>query len=297
MKLQTLSLAPLATAGIFLGYLADLQAGEVAPMPSYVPTSDCDACNDPGMYGGVSLLYLKPYGDDGAGSGDDGAGSGGDWDFGARATLGFERPDGLFFELNGFWADGSYDVGNDSGSNYQYSQDQSAWYVEALVGDNLHCGEMCVDYGFGVRYGNIENEYGEVYSGNQDFVRHQKDSYSFEGIGPVVRIDVTRELNDRVSLYGGLSQAILFGDQDYDFRTTNVAVPGAVTPPPSNSGFGDSREELAFISEIEFGLQFNLDVAGLQGTHIKLGVEGSYWTVDDWSRGFVGGVLGAGFNF
>jgi|GEM_PF-2712134 len=235
MKLQTLSLAPLATAGIFLGYLADLQAGEVAPMPSYVPTSDCDACNDPGMYGGVSLLYLKPYGDDGAGSGDDGAGSGGDWDFGARATLGFERPDGLFFELNGFWADGSYDVGNDSGSNYQYSQDQSAWYVEALVGDNLHCGEMCVDYGFGVRYGNIENEYGEVYSGNQDFVRHQKDSYSFEGIGPVVRIDVTRELNDRVSLYGGLSQAILFGDQDYDFRTTNVAVPGAVTPPPATA--------------------------------------------------------------
>ncbi|NNC88175.1 MAG: hypothetical protein HKN82_06910 [Akkermansiaceae bacterium] len=264
----------LTTAGLFLGYVASLQAGEVGPM-AYVPpapVSDCDACNDPGPYGSLSLLYLKPYGTDGF-EGD------GDWDLGARGTLGFERPDGLFYELNGFWYEGEFDPEDSRSSDYQ--SEISHWYIEGLIGDNLHCGEACLDLAFGLRYAQIDDDRRRVSiksgtppPGNGVSIIRADH---FEGFGPVVRLDGTRTLTDQVTLYGGLSQAILFGELDRRrSQSADTVVP---------------------VTEIELGLQFNFNMGAIQGAHARLGLEAQYWSMPYDDFGLIGGVLGVGFNF
>ena len=249
------------------------------------PVSNCDACNDPGWYAGASLLYLQSYGD-GVG-GDNGSGGStfdGEWDFGARGTLGFERPDGLFAEINGFWYEGDYDYDSDGGEG-SFSAELTTWYVEALVGDNLHCGESCLDYSFGLRYGNLEKEEREI-DGNFDGA----EGYEFEGIGPVVRLDGTRRLSDTISLYAGISQAILFGEAEekrsFSFSPT--------APPDVNKSDSD---QVAFVTELEGGLQFDLNLGGLQNAYVRLGLEAQYWAIDETDNGLFGGVLGAGFAF
>ncbi|NNM30663.1 MAG: hypothetical protein HKO57_14170 [Akkermansiaceae bacterium] len=288
--------APLATAGVFLGYVSQLEAGEVGPMAAYMPpapVSDCDACNDPGFYGGVSLLYMKPY------SG--GEGLDGEWDLGLRGTLGFERPDGLFYELNGFWFDGEFDREVSPNSIYNYDDDVSTWYVEGLIGDNLHCGEACLDLAFGLRYANLEFESSRTLRRDiTDGGEGSSFSEEFEGVGPVVRIDGTRQLTEQVTLYGGLSQAILFGEQDFSRSSTNRA---EVTSPPGpgaiilNGSGSSSRDTLAFVTEIEAGLQFNFNAGQIQGAHARIGIEGQYWSIGGSDFGLFGGVLGVGFNF
>ncbi|NNM28107.1 MAG: hypothetical protein HKO57_01180, partial [Akkermansiaceae bacterium] len=261
------------------------------------PVSDCDACNTPGGYGGVSLLYLKPYGSDGS-EGD------GDWDLGARGTLGFERPDGLFYELNGFWYEGEFDP--ELGNFESIDSDIAAYYIEGLIGDNLYCGEACLDVAFGLRYANLETERTSVRFVDDPFfgppyTQRSTNTEEFEGIGPVIRIDGTRRLTDQVTLYGGLSQAILFGETDSSFSDTYTAAANDTTPPPgsipSNSSGGSSRDELAFVTEIEAGLLFHFNMGQVQGAHLRVGIEGQYWSIGRNDLGLLGGVLGVGFNF
>ena len=267
--------ATLTTAGLFVGSLTLLPAGEVGPMAAFAPpapVSDCDACNAPGWYAGASLLYLESYGDSAQGGTMDG-----DWDLGARGTLGFERPDGLFIELNGFWYEGDYDYEN-------YSGEIDSYYIEALIGDNLHCGEACLDYAFGLRYASLEKSGSFSESINSTSLLELPEGNGqgsnfreYEGFGPVVRLDGVRPLNDRVSLYAGLSQALLFGEE--------------------KESEDSDDDKVAFVTELEGGIQIGLNAGQLQDAHVRLGIEAQYWSFDEHDTGFFGGVLGAGFNF
>ncbi|NNC88272.1 MAG: hypothetical protein HKN82_07420 [Akkermansiaceae bacterium] len=301
---QHLSSKSIAAGGAFLAYLAQLQAGEVGPMAVYdppAPISDCDACNVPGWYGGVSLLYLKPYL-----GGDGGEGVDGDWDLGARGTLGFERPDGLFYELNGFWYESEFDFDNRRDNRFAYDNELSTYYIEGLIGDNLHCGEACLDLAFGIRYASLELDESERRV-NFDGAEGQtvrvagNETWEFDGIGPVVRLDGTRQLNEQVTLYAGLSQAILFGEQKFSGSSTNRLIssgnPGSPTGPAMTSGGSSKSDTVAFVTELEGGVMFNLNMGALQDAHVKLGIEGQYWSVGGSDLGLFGGVLGVGFSF
>ena len=254
--------ASLATVSFLAGSVALLPAGEVGPMGTFAPpapVSDCASCSAPGWYANLSLVYMQFYGD--------GAESSptvdGDWDFGGRASIGFEQPDGLFFELNVFSFEGDFDESDDD-----IDGEIESFYIEGLFGDNLICGGTCLDYGVGIRY--LSSEKSEIR--NEDDSNFRK----FEGIGPVVRLDGLRPLNDQVSLYGGISLALLVGEEEQP---------------------DDPDDKSAFMAEVEAGVQIALNIGQVQDAHLRLGIEGQNWSVDEDDNTLFGGVIGVGFNF
>ncbi|NNC88011.1 MAG: hypothetical protein HKN82_06065 [Akkermansiaceae bacterium] len=228
-------------------------------MPSApAPTSDCDACDQPGWYAEAALLYMTSYSGNNLLLGGLGGGNGydGDWDLGARVAVGNELPDGLFYEVSGFWYEGDFSVDTEPG-------ELEVYYIDAIIGDNLHCGEACLDYGFGLRYADAE-------------VTIDGDSGGFDGIGPVLELSGKRPLTEQLGVYAEMRQAILFGDLDFD---------------------GTSVDTVASVTELGGGVEFFFNAGPVQNAWARLGVEGQYWAVDDLTIGLVGGVLKVGFNF
>jgi hypothetical protein len=271
MQMRSYStLTLVGAAGALIGSTALLTAGEPAPYVAPEPTSSCDACNDPGWYASATALYLKSYAN---GVSDlEAGGYDGDWDFGARGALGFERPDGLFFELSGFWYDGEGDF-DDVDS---VGADIEAWYIDFLVGDNLHCGEACLDYAFGIRYADSELEVSD------DF---ESVTEEFDGFGPVLQLRGSRPLSGNFGIYAQFTQAILFGESDF-----------SVDFGEGERESGDS-DTIASITELEGGLQYNFDGGALSDAYIRLGLEGQYWVGDSVDTGLFGGILEFGIGF
>ncbi|NNC88003.1 MAG: hypothetical protein HKN82_06025 [Akkermansiaceae bacterium] len=273
-----LTRVPLTAAGLFLGTLATLPAGEVGPMASYAPPApDCDACNQPGFYLNAAALYLN--------SASERSGYDGDWDLGGRLGVGFERPDGLFYEIEGFWWEGDADNMYWPGVNY----DVEHIAIDFLIGDNLHCGEACLDVAFGLRYGSYER--GATSSGIDSIaglgalavISESYTDFDFDGWGPTIQLDGIRRLGGPWSLYGELQQSILFGEAGGR----------------SYGKGGAAGDTLAFISEIAAGVQYDLGAAmgGLSGAHVRLGGEAQYWSIDGNDLGLYGASLGVGFSF
>jgi hypothetical protein len=278
--------ASLATAGIILGSITLAQAGDPGPIAAYepAPVSSCDACNDPGWYASLTALYLDSYRNSSSGGYD----YDGDWDFGARGGLGFERPDGLFFEVSGFWYEGDFDLEDSSDA---YDGELEMWYVDFLVGDNLHCGESCLDFAFGIRYADVEAT--EELSGGFASYNYSEE---FDGIGPVLQLRGSRPLTDRIGIYAQFTQAILFGDSDVKEEGSFNS-----TSPPGEGGNGfsskSSSDTIASITELEGGIQYNFSAGMLSDAYLRLGLEGQFWVLDSHDYGLFGGLLELGLNF
>ena len=92
--------AVLASSALILGSASALHAGVPAP---YVPMpAPAPECGNPGWTVTAAALYLKNYQSSSALAESWGGSYDGDFDWGFRGSIGYERPDGLFFRVVGF---------------------------------------------------------------------------------------------------------------------------------------------------------------------------------------------------
>lgn len=246
-----------AVLALFAGSTG-LFAGEPAPM--LAPPSDCSGCTNPGFYVEGSLLYMNSYRSD--------TNYDGDWELGYRGSVGFETQSGLFAELTGFYYSGDYGNGTPG-----FSGEADFYTVDLMIGDTVHCGELCVAIAGGLRYGGFEDA--------RKFAGGPQDSFEFDGWGPVIEIAAERSLTEQFSLYAELRQSILFGESD----TTGQRGPN------------QSSDTIAAITEIGAGLQFNFAMGPVQNAFVRAGFEGQYWHIDGGDSGLLGGVLSVGATF
>lgn len=233
----------------------------VAPPPP--PTKECDGCTNPGLFVQGTLLYLKSHNADI----DEYEG---EWDLGYRGSIGFENASGLRFALTGFYHQTEFAGASGVDGEHTF------WYIDATIGDTIHCGELCLEVSGGIRYAG--NNFDETWPGGQNQASMNTSS-EFEGFGPVFALEATRAIDDRFSLYATLRQSILFGEDDYDDGTGVF-----------------STDTLVGITEIGAGIQANFGL-GRADAFLRAGFEGQYWWEDGADTGLFGGVLGAGANF
>ncbi len=236
------------------------------------PTHDHDGCVNPGFSIDAGILYMKGQGDDVET----------DWDVAWRGNLRYTMNDGLFFEIRGFYHEADLDeLFEDEFDDIDdfATGDFETWYLDFLIGDNIHNGsKFCVDFSAGVRYFNSE---GDVKGRRGAFDGERpKISYDADGVGPVFRLEGTRQLAGNWSLYFDFTQAILFGDNDTDVRYTD--------------GFkdSDSSDTVSFITEIGGGIQYTFGAG-----HIRVGGEGQYWALDGTDIGLYGVAAELGWSF
>lgn len=227
----------------------------VTPPPPYVAPKDCDGCVEPGFYLSASLLYLHAYNSD-IDEFD------GEWDAGFRGQLGWESANGLFVEFTGMYHETDY-----SGANGVVNGSFEFFYLDATVGDTIHCGELCLAVSGGLRYSHFEF--------NEDWGGMNNDT-EFDGVGPVFNIEATRAVHPNVNLYANIRQSLLFGESDY---------------------IGFKTDTLASVTEIGGGLEWKFDLGSFSNTFVRAGIEGQYWHVDSASIGLLGGVLSVGSHF
>lgn len=233
--------------------------GGIEPMESIPAPRECDGCVEPGFYLTASLLYLHSYNSE---END----YRGEWDAGARGSVGWASPSGLLFELTGFRheTDFTSDLGAALG-NLEF------YYVDLTVGDSIQCGEFCLSYSGGIRYGG--NEFSENRAGVVDVSE-------FDGIGPVIAIGASVSLTEHIGLYATLRQSLLFGEDVFE------------------DGLGGRfpTDTLTGITEIGVGAQCNFGLGGIDA-FLRAGVEGQYWLEDGGNIGLFGGVLSVGSHF
>ena len=232
----------------------------VVPPPPPVK-QDCDGCINPGLYVQGTLLYLKSYNSD-IDEYD------GEWNLGFRGKVGVENYSGLRFELSGFYHETEFTGATGVDGEHEF------YYIDATIGDTIHCGELCLTISGGIRYGG--NKFDEVWPGTNG---PMLTSSEFEGFGPVFAIEATRAFGERFSFYASLRQSILFGEDDYDDGTGVY-----------------STDTLVGITEIGAGVQLNFGL-GRADAFLRAGVEGQYWWEDGADIGLFGGTVGAGANF
>ena len=245
----------------------------VAPPPA---SGDCDGCTNPGPYVQGTLLHMKSYSSKSSYEGD--------WDAGFRGAVGTESASGLRFQLSGFHWQGDYRAPN----NFINDASKEFFYLDATIGDTIHCGELCVSVSAGLRWGgkNEQRSQGSPtlfitpspkgIGGNN----RQGSESEFSGIGPVISIEATRRMSDRLSLYASLRQSFLFGEEE------SVAL-----------GIAAEQDTFVSITEIGAGVQLAIPFLGLD-SFVRAGIEGQWWAGDgDSDDGLIGGSLGAGASF
>ena len=289
--------AVFASSILFVGATSGLTAGEPAPIiPAPAPE-----CGNAGWTFTAAALYLKSYGTGSALIDDESLYSGGtydgDFDWGFRGSIGYERPDGLFFRLVGFWWEGDYDRKNgstdfdgdeirrDGGSSKAYSFD-------LLVGDTFcPTQNTSVEVSAGLRYAKVERDQkiDAVNVGDPDINYSLSRDLEFDGWGPTFQIRGRRTLTDRIGLYADFQQSFLFGEAELSHTKD-----GLIDDDWDDKGTADT---LAAISEIRGGIEFLWGWNQIQNAYLRLGGEGQYWWIDSDAIGLVGGVAEVGFNF
>ena len=286
--------AVLATSALGLG-AASISAGEVVPMPAPVPE-----CGTPGWTFTAAALYLKSYQASSSESLEswEGGTYDGDFDWGFRGSIGYERPDGLFFRLVGFWWEGDHDYkydGRDSDERFtpRVGGKTKAYSFDLLVGDTFCPTEnTSIEISAGLRYAKLEQSttWDDV---NDGFGFRGTYDTEFDGWGPTLQIRTRRTLTDRWGLYADFQQSFLFGESELRDRE------GFFEDGDEEEFFDDkfSSDSLAAISEIRGGIEYLWGWNRIQNAYVRLGAEGQYWWVDSEDLGLVGGHLEVGFTF
>jgi hypothetical protein len=234
-------------AALLTGIPAVLQAGEVMGGPAPAPTgggSDCE-CADPGWTLDLAAMYFQLGATDG--EGDDA-----DADFGYRAGLRYETAGGLFFDASYFGFGGEGDGDEDV--------DVTNW--DFMVGDTICCGEkLSLAFAAGLRYSEVEWD----------------SEFDVSGIGPVFSIEAERALGGPWSLYAGITQAFVIGDNDED----------------------DYDNHIFSMTQIEAGIQYAFGMGAATDAFIRVGGEAQYYNATDYDEdmGLFGGGVTVGFKF
>ena len=276
MKKYTLLLL-LSTAPLF--------AGVSAPAPAPAPCADCEQ----GITFGLEALYLRAFESEGSYNT-------GDWDFGGRASLGYQFSDCLFTKVTyfGYKSDVYEDSYND-GPNYHVDShaDLQVSYLDWVVGQHFKPSEkFTLSPYVGLRWGTFEeNNYSKTNNkGDTDKYHH---SAEFSGLGIVIGVDGTRSLGNNFSIYGTAKTSILFGTTDYHSSTK-------YNYDRSNTSSSSSDDTLASVTELGLGAQYDFAFSNV-AANIRLGAEDQYWagcaSQDSENTGLIGFVLGANFRF
>ena len=259
--------AVLASSALFVGATSGLTAGEPAPV---MPAPVVPECGNAGWTVTAAALYLKSYA--GSFGGIAGGGLDGKFDWGFRGSIGYERPDGLFFRAVGFWYEGKTDVKDFDGDRVG-SVKPKAYSGDLLIGDTFcPTANTSLEVSAGLRYGKVEVK------GRDDFFDDLK--YEFDGWGPTVQLRGRRALTDRIALYADFQQSFLFGEREL-----------------RGDGDRSKSDTLAAVSELRGGIEFGWGWNRIQNAYLRLGAEGQYWWVDSLDVGLVGGVAEVGFTF
>ena len=280
--------AVLASSAIVLGSSPLLTAGTPSPYVP-IPTPEPE-CGNPGWTVTAAALYLKNYQSSQALSESWGGGYDGDFDWGFRGSIGYERLDGLFFRVVGFWYEGDFDYSDINPDDFEVDSANAggkfkAWDIDLLIGDTFCPTEnTSLEVSAGLRYAQLEESTrGDYIFGppRDETVLSYDQEIEFDGWGPTFQIRGRRTLTDRIALYADFQQSFLFGERTLRFE-------GAPE--------GDS-DTLASISEIRGGIEFGWGWNQIQNAYLRLGGEGQFWLVDSADIGLVGGVAEVGFNF
>jgi len=295
------NMAVLSGSALLLG-ASSATAGEPAP---YIPPPPMPApaeCGSPGWTLTAAALYLKSYRADDFSWAGEGYEYDGDWDWGFRGSLDYERPDGLFFRIVGFWYDAGFDY-NYEGSSFNNGDfeskadgDMELWDIDFLIGDTFCPTEhTSIELSAGLRYANADEEITEEYDFQEIYTRREKWGRDFDGWGPTIQIRARRTLTDRVALYADLQQSLLFGETDDTLDRTEI-----------NNETGDefdvpdedrSSDTMAAVTEIRGGVEFLWGFNAIQNAYLRLGAEGQYWWLNSFDVGLVGAVAEVGFTF
>jgi len=224
----------IATTAAAVVLSTSLQAGEVVTQPMAPPVS---AATCPWEIS-ASALYLKAY------SNEDNYDSQ-DEEFGYRLELAYQNG-GLGYRVRYFDWEGS---GSDTAE---------IMTIDFEVFDGFQLGSWDGEYSVGIRYGEFDEEYYTDY----------------DGWGPTLGVELTRQLSGAFSLYAGARGSLLYGNEDYD-----------------------DEDEVLPIVELEVGIQYDINDC----TYIRLGLEAqNYQSIsddDNEDTGLFGGALEVGFGW
>ena len=285
MKNYTLTLL-LTAAPLFAGTPAP-----VAPAPQYN--------SEQGWTLGLEAMMLRPFQ------------SGGlydksDYDFGGRASLGYQFADGMFLKAT-YFGYGTDVTDYSLATSNSFRQDDgrmSLSYLDFVVGQNFKPTETLKLSPFvGLRWATFNEGGNEITtfprqtndtSGTRVFGEHN----NFSGLGIVLGVDATRALGSGFSIYGNLKESVVFGTSDTG--SVNYFYPIGSTTPSSQSDLSDSTDRVVFISEMGLGVQYDFAFSNV-AANVRLGVEGQWWAglsaAQSQNTGLAGFVLGANFRF
>ena len=203
----------------------------------------CANCCRRGWFGGAELVALKAYQSEGQLTDQN-------YRTGFRGWLGFQREDGLGLRLTGF--DYFQRGGTATTVGPRSVVDTNYLDLEAIDSINICNWNLLV--GLGVRYDDTRL-FSPLSTGIGGFANSR-----FTGAGPVASVQLTRAINENLSLFGGFRSSILAGSN------------------PTAAGAGRADDTLLTIQEIQIGGQFNraLDRGGIG--FIRSGVEAQWYS-------------------
>ena len=202
----------------------------------------CADCCRRGWIGGAELVFLKPFQSEGQLT---------DMNYrsGFRGWIGFQREDGLGLRLTGF----DYFQRGGTAQTIGPRSVVDTGYIDVEAIDSINVCNWNLLVGGGIRYNDtrIESPLSAGIGGNV--------TSRFTGTGPVVSVQLTRAVNERVSLFGGLRSAILAGSNPSD-------------------GLDRQDDTLLSMQEIQVGGQFNRALGRGGIGFIRSGVEGQWYS-------------------
>jgi len=203
--------------------------------PIVAPASDC-AC--PWGFS-AAALYLKAHHNAGGYDQDQ------EEELGYRVALSYKCDDNLGIRVRYFEWEGS---GADTAE---------IMTIDFEVFDGFQLGSWDGEYSVGIRYGEFDEE-----------------GTDYDGWGPTLGVELTRQLSGAFSLYAGARGSLLYGNEDYY-----------------------DEDEVLPIVELEVGIQYDINAC----TYIRLGLEAqNYQSIsddDNEDTGLFGGALEVGFGW
>jgi len=229
--------------------------------PEQFGCKDCSKtvcnCGCPAWYAGYEVTVLRPYVSDASlGPGV----FGDDYGVGHRVVLGYDNGAGLGARLR-YW---TYNHNHSTGARIpQFHIDMDVLDGEVTLQEKMHNWDLLVSGGIRYARASFNNGLDKVY---------------FEGIGPTVALEATRNIGSRgVYLIGNFRASTLFGD----IRSSG---PGIFGPGPSD-------DEITLVLENQLGVgwsrEFGRGIMNIRGVW-----ESQFWMNDT----FADDALGFGSN-
>jgi hypothetical protein len=232
--------------------------------PEQFGCKDCSKtvcnCGCPAWYAGYEITFLRPYISDANGFGP----FGDDYGTGHRFVLGYDNGSGLGARVR-YW---TYNHNHPTAVGAPAVHiDMDVLDGEVTLQETMHNWNLLV--AGGLRYARLAFDVGagDVY---------------FEGIGPTVALEATRNIGSRgVYLIGNFRASTLFGD---------IRSPG-----PGPFALGPSEDEITLVLENQLGVgwsrEFGRGIMNIRGVW-----ESQFWMNDTFADSFNGAGSNLGFS-